>query len=165
LPRGQIFDQTWRALKDRAHPYRQHLVIVPAGRTLVLDKASGFSPADVEENLCVLLLMLPSANRETKDQLMFAEMAEDDPNGLEHAVASYLDAQDGLYFWYRNASRHDSRCKAGSGAASTRISSSRCSHERAPPEEPFSKVFVNGRTGLISYLTAADSRSRLDVFT
>lgn len=69
VPSTQIFDQTWRALKDRAHPYRQHLDIVSAGRTLVLDKASGFSPADVAENLCVLLLMLPSANRETKDQL------------------------------------------------------------------------------------------------
>ncbi len=32
-------------------------------------KTSGFSPLDVVENLCVLLLMLPSANRETKEQL------------------------------------------------------------------------------------------------
>ncbi|MGH7944748.1 MAG: DEAD/DEAH box helicase family protein [Opitutaceae bacterium] len=69
VPSTQIFNQTWRALKDRAHPYRQHLDLVSAGRTLVLEKASGFSPAEVEENLCVLLLMLPSANRESKDQL------------------------------------------------------------------------------------------------
>ena len=40
-----------------------------AGRTLVLEKTSGFGPQDVEESLCVLLLMLPSANRDTKAQL------------------------------------------------------------------------------------------------
>ena len=36
---------------------------------MVLEKTSGFSPQDVGENLCILLLMLPSANRETKEQL------------------------------------------------------------------------------------------------
>ena len=38
-------------------------------RKLTLEKTSGFSPRDVQEYLCVLLLMLPSANRETKEQL------------------------------------------------------------------------------------------------
>ncbi len=69
VPTGQIYEQTRRALKDRAHPYRQQLDIASARRTLVLEKTSGFSPTDVETNLCVLLLMLPSANRATKAQL------------------------------------------------------------------------------------------------
>ena len=40
-----------------------------AGWTLTLEKTSGFGSRDVQENLCVLLLILPSAIRETKEQL------------------------------------------------------------------------------------------------
>ena len=69
VPTTQIYNQTLRALKDRDHFYRQQLDLASAGRTLILEKTSGFSPADVRENLCVLLLMLPSANRETKASL------------------------------------------------------------------------------------------------
>ena len=69
VPTTQICNQTLKALKDRDHPYRQQLDMASAGRTLTLEKTSGFGPRDVRENLCVLLLMLPSANRETKEQL------------------------------------------------------------------------------------------------
>ena len=69
VPTTQIYDQTLRALKDRDHPYRQQLDLASANRTLVLEKTNGFSPRNVEQSLCVLLLMLPSANRETKEQL------------------------------------------------------------------------------------------------
>ena len=69
VPTAQIYAQTLRALKDRDHPYRQQLDVASAGRTLVLEKTNGFGPQDVDERLCVLLLMLPSANRETKEQL------------------------------------------------------------------------------------------------
>ena len=44
-------------------------LLASGGRTLVLEKTSGFGPGDVEDNLCILLLMLPFANRETKAQL------------------------------------------------------------------------------------------------
>lgn len=69
VPTTQIYSQTLRTLKDRDHPYRQQLDMASAGRTLILEKGSGFNPADVEDHLCVLLLMLPSANRKTKDTL------------------------------------------------------------------------------------------------
>ncbi len=69
VPTTQIYSQTIRALKDRDHPYRQQLDLASAARTLILEKSSRFGPADVAENLCVLMLMLPSANRETKDTL------------------------------------------------------------------------------------------------
>ena len=69
VPTTQIYNQTLKALKDRDHPYRQQLDMASAGRTLTLEKTSGFGPRDVRENLCVLLLMLPSANRETREQL------------------------------------------------------------------------------------------------
>ena len=69
VPTTQIYNQTLKALKDRDHPYRQQLDVLSAGRTLILEKTSGFAPRDVSERLCVLLLMLPSANRRTKDSL------------------------------------------------------------------------------------------------
>ena len=69
VPTTQIYGQTLKALKDRDHPYRRQLDLASAGRTLVLEKTGGFGPRDVAGNLCVLMLMLPSANRETKEQL------------------------------------------------------------------------------------------------
>ena len=69
VPTTQIYRQTLKALKDRDHPYRQQLDVASAGKVLVLEKHSGFTPADVRERLCVLLLMLPSANRATREQL------------------------------------------------------------------------------------------------
>ncbi len=69
VPTSQIYNQTLAALKDRGHPYRQTLDIASAGRTLILEKGNVFSPADVEGNLCVLLLMLASANRKNKEVL------------------------------------------------------------------------------------------------
>ena len=69
VPSTQIYNQTLETLKDRDHPYRQQIDMASAGRTLTLEKTSGFGPRDVRENLCVLLLMLPSANRETREQL------------------------------------------------------------------------------------------------
>src|SRR6266699_7312452 len=56
VPTLQIYRQTMRRLKDRDDPYRQHLDIVSAGRTLILEKTDGFTPQDVNENLAVLLL-------------------------------------------------------------------------------------------------------------
>jgi len=69
VPTNQIYIQTIKNLRNREHPYRQHLDIVSGGRTLVLEKTDKFSPIDIEENLVVLMLMLPSANRKTKETL------------------------------------------------------------------------------------------------
>jgi type III restriction enzyme len=69
VPTTQIYRQTLKSLRDRDHPYRQHLDIASAGRTLIREKGDTFSPVDVEENLIVFMLMLPSASRKTKDVL------------------------------------------------------------------------------------------------
>jgi type III restriction enzyme len=69
VPTTQIYNQTIRSLRNRDHPYRQHLDIASGGRTLIREKGDLFSPLDVCENLVVLMLMLPSANRKTKDVL------------------------------------------------------------------------------------------------
>jgi len=50
------------------------------------------------------------ANREDGEQFvldLFGFVAEDDLNGLENKVATYLDKQERLFFWYRNRARHD----------------------------------------------------------
>ena len=93
VPTAQIYAQTCAALKDRDHPYRQQLDLASAGRTVVLEKTSGFGPQDVRENLCVLVLMLPSANRETTAQLRmfrdsggFDRFFPADDDGAGHAA-------------------------------------------------------------------------------
>lgn len=69
VPTTQIYRQTINHLKDRDHPYRQHLDLASGGHTLILEKTERFSPQDITENLVVLMLMLPSANRKTKETL------------------------------------------------------------------------------------------------
>lgn len=69
VPSSQIYSQTYRALRDRAHPYRQILDMASADRTLILEKTQVFSPEDVAGNLVVLMLMLPSANRQDRETL------------------------------------------------------------------------------------------------
>src|SRR6266704_6951512 len=90
VPTLQIYRQTLSRLKDRDDPYRQHLDMVSAGKTLILEKTDGFTPQDVEEHLAVLLLMLPSAARANKEALrMFRDSGafydffplEEDKNG------------------------------------------------------------------------------------
>ena len=112
VPTTQIYNQTLAALKDRDHPYRQQLDLASANRTVVLEKTDRFRPQDVEENLCILLLMLPSANRETKERLrMFRDSGgfdaffpnEDDNEGHEALLGKFpnLDAFDPVGGWNR----------------------------------------------------------------
>ena len=69
VPTNQIYRQTLESLRNRDHPYRQVLDIASAGRTVICEKTEKFSKLDVEENLVVMLLMLPSANRQVKEVL------------------------------------------------------------------------------------------------
>jgi type III restriction enzyme len=69
VPTKQIYDQTLKSLKDRDHPYRQLLDISSGGKTLILEKLDYFSAGDIEENLCVLVMMLQSSSRQSKETL------------------------------------------------------------------------------------------------
>lgn len=69
VPSQTIYQQTLQALRDRAHPYRQILDRYSGGRTLMLERDEQFQPADLVENLVVMLLMLPAANRRDKQTL------------------------------------------------------------------------------------------------
>ena len=77
VPNEAIYSQTLRHLKDRQHPYRQALDRAAAGRVLVMEKTDSLDARDVETNLCVMLLMLQAANRETQDSLkMFQDRGD-----------------------------------------------------------------------------------------
>lgn len=69
VPSTQIYRQTISRLKDRDDPYRQILDISSGGRTLIREKTDLFTRLDVQENLVILMLMLPSASRQNKETL------------------------------------------------------------------------------------------------
>jgi type III restriction enzyme len=77
VPNEAIYSQTLKALKDRQHPYRQALDRSAAGKVLVLEKTDRLDARDVESNLCVMVLMLQSSNRETQSTLkMFQDRGD-----------------------------------------------------------------------------------------
>jgi type III restriction enzyme len=77
VPNEAIYTQTLKHLKNRQHPYRQALDRTAAGRVRIMEKADRLDARDVETNLCIMLLMLQSANRETQDSLkMFQDRGD-----------------------------------------------------------------------------------------
>lgn len=69
VPNESIYSQTLKALKNREHPYRQTLDRAAAGKVKIMEKTTPLSRRDVDLNLCVMLLMLQSTNRESKESL------------------------------------------------------------------------------------------------
>lgn len=69
VPNESIYSQTKKALLNREHPIRQQLDKAAAGRVKILEKNDPLNKRDVESHLCVMLLMLQSANRETQETL------------------------------------------------------------------------------------------------
>lgn len=63
-PTRAIYQQTKTALWNREHPYRQMLERASGGRVKLLEKDDPFTASDIEHKLCIMLLMLPAANRE-----------------------------------------------------------------------------------------------------
>jgi type III restriction enzyme len=71
VPNEAIYRQTLAALTHRDHPYRQMLNVAAAGRVKVLEKNAPLSRQDTDSHLCVMLLMLQSASRASKETLKF----------------------------------------------------------------------------------------------
>ena len=69
VPSDAIYKQTLKALSNRESLYRQILDRASCGRVKILQKTASFNPQDVENYLCVMLLMLQSAGRESKETL------------------------------------------------------------------------------------------------
>ncbi|MEO9132444.1 MAG: DEAD/DEAH box helicase family protein [Sphingomonas sp.] len=69
VPNEAIYSQTLKALRDRDHAYRQTLDRASANRTIILEKGDPLNHADLAANLCIMVLMLQSSNRENQDSL------------------------------------------------------------------------------------------------
>ena len=109
VPNEAIYSQTLKHLRDRQHPYRQALDRTAAGRVRIMEKMDRLDTRDVETNLCVMLLMLQSANRQTKESLkMFRDRGDVQgffpPEGEQQAhqkaleLTPNLDAYGGSLF-------------------------------------------------------------------
>ena len=71
VPNEAIYRQTMTALRNPDHPYRSLLNNAGAGRVKVLEKTSPLNRIDIESHLCVMVLMLQSAARQSKETLRF----------------------------------------------------------------------------------------------
>ena len=101
-PNEAIFSQTRKALRNREHPYRQLLDKASGGRTRILEKDDPLHRADVDANLCVMLLMLQSANRETKESLrLFRD------RGNVHGFFPVIDDRDAHARWLQDVPNLD----------------------------------------------------------
>ena len=101
VPNEAIYTQTLKHLKDRQHPYRQALDRTAAGRVRIMEKTDRLDARDVETHLCLMLLMLQSANRDTKDSLkMFQDRGDVHgffpPEGEQQAHRVILDRTPNL---------------------------------------------------------------------
>lgn len=101
VPNEAIYSQTLKHLKNRQHPYRQALDRAAAGRVKIMEKTERLDARDVESNLCVMLLMLQSANRETQDSLkMFQDRGDVHgffpPEGEQQAHKAAIDRTPNL---------------------------------------------------------------------
>ena len=67
--RESIYRQTIEKLKDKNHIYRQWLDQSSGNKTIILEKGQSIRKQDVEENLVILMIMIQSANRKTKENV------------------------------------------------------------------------------------------------
>ena len=70
VPTKAIYTQTWDAFRNKEHPYRQILERASGGRVKLLEKDNKFTKQDIENHLCVMLLMLPAANRNRNKEFL-----------------------------------------------------------------------------------------------
>jgi len=67
--RETIYRQTIEKLKDKNHIYRQWLDQCSGNKTIILEKGQPLRRQDTENNLVILMLMIQSAGRSTKENM------------------------------------------------------------------------------------------------
>ena len=103
VPSRAIYEQTWTALRNRQHPCRHQLEMASGGRVKLLEKDDRFTREDAANYLCVMLLMLPAANRQKGKEFlrMFRDSGRyptlfpdgDDVFGDERLLQDYPDLE------------------------------------------------------------------------
>ena len=104
VPNEAIYSQTLKNFKDRTHPYRQALDRAAAGRVKILTKTDPLNAADVDTHLCIMVLMLQSANRQTKETLrMFRDRGDVHgffpPEGEQDKQSAMIEAIPNLDYY------------------------------------------------------------------
>jgi len=69
VPSDAIYTQTWKILANREHPYRMTLERASGGRVKLMRRGDAFTKADVENYLCVLVMMMAAAARQETEVL------------------------------------------------------------------------------------------------
>ncbi len=69
VPTQAIFEQTKAALWNKEHPYRKVLERASGGHVKMLEREESFNRDDIANYLCVMLLMLPAANKSPDKKL------------------------------------------------------------------------------------------------
>ncbi len=69
VPSDAIYTQTWKTLANREHPYRMTLERASGGRVKLLRRGDAFQKTDVDNYLCVMVLMMAAAARQDTDAL------------------------------------------------------------------------------------------------
>lgn len=64
-----IYQQTIQKLQDKTNPYRQMLDQISGDRVSILEKTDSLRWQDTQESLVVMMIMIQSANQETKENL------------------------------------------------------------------------------------------------
>ncbi len=108
VPTRAIYEQTDKAFRAREHPYRQMLERISGGKVKLLRKTESFTQQDVASQMCIMLLMLPSANRtRNKD---FLKIFQDDGR-----YTSFFPEQDDITANQQLAKQHPDLEKNDSG--------------------------------------------------
>ena len=69
VPSDAIYTQTWKTLANREHAYRMTLERASGGRVKLLRRGDSFTKTDVENYLCVFVMMMAAAARDNTDPL------------------------------------------------------------------------------------------------
>ena len=69
VPSDAIYSQTWKTLANREHPYRMTLERASGGCVKLLRRGDAFTKADVENYLCVFVMMMAAAARQDTEVL------------------------------------------------------------------------------------------------
>ena len=111
VPTKAIYAQTKAALWNKQHPYRLMLERASAGKVKVLEKETPFNRDDIANYLCVMLLMLPAANRKTAESREFLRMFKDSGR----YPSFFPDSDDILGNARMQEEYPDLECKTGGG--------------------------------------------------
>jgi hypothetical protein len=70
VPSDAIYTQTWKTLANREHPYRMTLERASGGRVKLLRRGDAFTKTDVENYLCVFVMMMAAAARQEAQRIV-----------------------------------------------------------------------------------------------